>query len=119
MMINPRSGFSLLSFLDLESISEGDKEEVSSMKNLDLLSKEREFSISLKSLSERFLASKSFFNSIFPNKEINLYIIDLADISKLNKTDGMPSLTSCPAMLRANAVLPILGLPAIINRSPC
>ena len=65
MMIRPKSGFSLLSFLDRERISDGDNEDVSSIKNLDLLSKEREFSISLKSLSERFFASNSFFNSIF------------------------------------------------------
>ena len=64
-MIKPRSGFSLLSFLDLERISDGDNEDVSSIKNLDLLSKERAFSISLKSLSDKFFASNSFFNSIF------------------------------------------------------
>ena len=46
MMIRPKSGFSLLSFLDRERISEGDSEDVSSIKNLDLLSKERVFSVS-------------------------------------------------------------------------
>ena len=119
MKITPRSGFSLLSFLDLERISDGDNEDVSSIKNLDLLSKESEFSISLKSLSDRFFASNSFFNSIFPSRDINLYIIDLADISKLKRTEGMPSFTNWPAILSANAVFPMLGRPAITNKSPC
>ena len=73
----------------------------------------------IESLSDRFLASKSFFNSIFPSRDISLYIIDLADISKLKSTDGMPSFTNCPTILRAKAVFPILGRPAIMNKSPC
>ena len=44
--------------------------------------------------------------------------MDLDDISMLKRRTGTSSISKLQAMLIAKAVLPIPGLPAIINKSP-